>query len=85
MVGLGERGRRVKSMPVERVTSNDIRPILAEYARHDGILMTDEEKVYLTPGKKFVAHHAVQHGIGEYSRRVGDLRVHTNTIEGFFS
>ena len=43
--------------------------------------MTDEARVYIGIGKEFASHNVVTHSVGEYVRG----KVHTNTIEGFFS
>ncbi len=44
-------------------------------------LMTDESKVYVTPGKKFAGHMSVNHSQDEYVRLGGF--VHVNTAESF--
>jgi transposase-like protein len=85
VVALVERNGRVKSMPVERVTANNLKPILAEYLAPQTILMTDESNVYPTIGKKFAAHHVIRHGLKIYARKEGETNIHTNTVEGFFS
>jgi hypothetical protein len=43
--------------------------------------MTDSFPAYRPGGKKFASHETVDHGKKEYSRG----RVHTNTVEGYFS
>jgi ISXO2-like transposase domain len=41
----------------------------------------DESRLYITVGKEFATHHTVTHSHGEYVRG----KVHTNTVEGYFS
>lgn len=76
-----ERGGKVRSNHVKRVTAETLRPILDEQLQEDSHLMTDEARHFIAFGKNYADHQAVNHGIGEYIR--GD--VHTNTIEGYFS
>src|SRR5260364_125909 len=76
-----ERGGKVRSNHVKRVTAETLRPILDEQLQEDSHLITDEARHFIAFGKNYADHQAVNHGIGEYIR--GD--VHTNTIEGYFS
>lgn len=85
VVALVERNGRVISTAVERVTGKNVRPIIAEYASPEATLMTDESNVYKIPGKKFAAHHVIRHRLKIYSRKEGETKIHTNTVEGFFS
>ncbi len=78
---LVERGGKVRSNHVKRVTAETFRPILDEQLQEDSRLMTDEARHFIAFGKNYADHQAVNHGIGEYIR--GD--VHTNTTEGYFS
>ena len=43
--------------------------------------MTDESRLYTSVGEEFATHQAVRHSAKEYVRG----KVHTNTIEGYFS
>ena len=43
--------------------------------------MTDEASLYRKVGKQFASHQAVNHSIKEWTRG----KVHTNTIENYFS
>ena len=42
--------------------------------------MTDEAAFYIAIGKEFAGHETVDHSKDEYARRL-----HTNTLEGYFS
>ncbi|MEO5493775.1 MAG: IS1595 family transposase [Sphingomonas sp.] len=50
----------------------------------DAQLMTDEARHYKDVGTRYAAHHTVNHARGEYVRK-GDVTIHSNTVEGFFS
>jgi transposase-like protein len=80
---LVERGGKVRSHHIQRVSAKTLRPILeaqlADAAKTK--LMTDGEGQYRLVADMFASHEAVNHGIGEYVR--GDA--HTNTVEGCFS
>ena len=81
VVALVERGGRVRSFHVAKVTGETIRSILVTNADRGSWLMTDEHGGYKAVGKEYVGHGVVVHSKGEYVR--GD--VHVNTLEGFFS
>ncbi len=78
---LVERNGKVRSTPVERVTSANLKAVIRENVSTSATIMTDEFKSYHGLGKEFVAHKVVNHGRKEYVR--GDA--HTNTLEGYFS
>jgi transposase-like protein len=63
------------------MTRKDAREILFRNVERGSHLMTDEASYYTTPGKYFWAHDFVTHAKDEFVRG----RVHTNTVEGFFS
>lgn len=77
-----ERGGKVRSHHVPVVNGETLGPILKRQIAHDAQLMTDQHGIYKSLAKKYnLAHHSVNHGIGEYVR--GPL--HTNTVESYFS
>ena len=78
---LVERGGRVRSFHVPKVTAKTLRPILKTQIDKGSQVMTDEAKVYAKIEKGFAGHETVSHSIGEYVR--GDA--HTNTVENYFS
>lgn len=51
----------------------------------DSNLYTDESRLYTVVGKEFETHKTTKHSPKEYSRREGDVVIHSNTIEGVFS
>ena len=46
--------------------------------------MTDEAGFYKSVGKEYTSHTFVSYTAKEYVRK-GDVSIHTNTVEGFFS
>lgn len=81
VVALVERGGRVRSRRVEKVTGKSLKGVLDQHLDPSAHLMTDSYRGYRKAGKSFASHQSVNHSEGEYVR--GD--VHTNTIEGYFS
>lgn len=81
VVALVERGGRVRSRAVAKVTGKTLRQFLDQHGDPSAHLMTDDLAGYRKPGKRFASHRAVNHSAGEYVR--GDA--HTNTVEGYFS
>lgn len=86
VVSLVERGGRVRSHVVERVTGAEITKLLQRHIAETATLNTDESHIYRRVGKSFVAHDTVQHSIEEYARfdaTTGRLAT-TNAVEGYF-
>jgi transposase-like protein len=81
VVSLVERGGKVRSIHVDRVTSSSAKELLTKHADAKSKLMTDEATWYIRAGKEFASHESVAHRAEEWVRG----NVHTNTIEGFFS
>jgi hypothetical protein len=87
VVSLMERsadGGRVRSFPVERVTLNNIKPIMKEHVEIGTRIQTDEAIVYHFLHDDFPDHDVVTHKKKEYSRYENGLHITTNTVEGFF-
>src|SRR5690606_18157809 len=82
VVSLVERGGRVRSIHVAKVTGETLRAVLVTNADRGSWLMTDEHAGYKTVGKEFTGHGVVSHSTGEYGRAT---YFHTNTVENFFS
>jgi transposase-like protein len=81
IVGLVERGGKVRTFHVQNATVETVRDILTKNVSNKSILHTDESRLYTTMGKTFADHQTVTHSKYEYVR--GD--VHTNTIENVWS
>ena len=82
VVALVERGGRARAFPMSRVTSADIRKAIKKHVDPlQSELMTDEAGIYGGDKLGRIPHFSVAHRDGEYVRG----RVHTNTIDGFWS
>jgi transposase-like protein len=73
-----------KSMVVDSVSSDTLRPLLRKNISRRAHLMTDEGVWYSPLSLEFDKHDTVNHSKYEYVR-LSDRNVHTNTVEGFFS
>jgi transposase-like protein len=81
VVALVERGGELRAYPMERVTAENLGPMMYRHIDpQNSTLMTDEGAHYTHLGRKFPRHETVNHGAKEYVR--GDA--HVNTAEGFF-
>lgn len=81
VVTLVERDGQVRAKHVPNVTAKNVKEHLTASVDKASYLMTDESKVYVTPGKKFAGHMSVNHSKDEYVRLGGF--VHVNTAESF--
>ncbi len=86
VVSLVERGGRVRSTVVEKVTGPALDRLLKAHIHKAAHLNTDESPVYTKRGEAFASHDTVNHSAEEYSRRDHDTGRHatTNIAEGFF-
>jgi transposase-like protein len=78
---LVERGGRVRSFTMPRVTAINLKRSIQEHVSPDAKLMTDDFIGYTKLGKGFADHQTVNHSKKEYVR--GEAS--TNTVEGYFS
>ncbi len=86
VVSLVERGGRVRSHVVGKVTGKEITKILKSHVAADARLNTDESRLYKKVGRSFASHDVVNHSKEEYARQdrhTGRLAT-TNAAEGFF-
>jgi transposase-like protein len=72
-----------RSFVVERADQANIMPIVMKNIDRETYILTDESVVYRHKllNAEFLGHGRVNHRSGEYVRG----RIHTNTIEGYFS
>lgn len=75
---------RARSTVLDFISAKAIGEIVAANLSREAILMTDEARHYVKLGEKFAGHGHTNHGAGEYVSRLNP-RVHTNTVEGYFS
>ena len=84
VVSVLQRGGRVQSRYVERVTAENLRPIIDTMVAEDAHLITDTSTVLTSAGKER-RHDQVNHRIKEYARYEDGVCITTNSVEGFFS
>ena len=84
VVALLERGGRVRSQVMPKVTGNNLRAVISKNVSPPSEIHTDEHRGY-SRLKYVYEHHSVKHAMGEYARREKNRLVTTNGVEGFFS
>jgi transposase-like protein len=78
-----QRGGRVHSRHIERVTADNLKAVLDDVAHKDAHLMTDTGVLWnKSTGRK---HSLVNHSADEYVRFDEGVMITTNTVEGYFS
>ena len=81
VVGMVERGGNVKAKKQENLKFKDLKRTATENIDFENtILMTDDYKGYI-PFRKFLIHQSINHSKKQWVNG----RVHTNTIENFWS
>ena len=85
VVSLVERGERVRSQVVHKVTGDALGLLLKRHVAKSAHLNTDQAPVYKKVGKHFASHDVVNHSVEEYARNdISGRLATTNTAEGFF-
>jgi len=79
-----QRGGRVQSRHVQKVTAQNLRPVIETMIAEDAHIMTDSSSVLkgALSGRK---HDQVNHSADEYVRYENGLCITTNGIEGYFA
>ncbi|KQQ48379.1 transposase [Methylobacterium sp. Leaf125] len=72
---------KVRSVVVDNIRPETLRPIIEANILKEASLFTDESSIYTKVGASFADHQMTTHGAKEYVRGI----VHTNTVEGYFS
>jgi transposase-like protein len=80
VVGLVERGGRVRTFHVEKANKDTVEGIVRQNVAREAALMTDESALYAEVGKELASHETVNHSAEEYVRG----EVHTNTMDGYW-
>jgi hypothetical protein len=83
----------VRTFHVERADKDTVNKIVTENLAKEARLHTDESKLYGDAADHVAAHETVKHSGGEYVRRIFHIgpegviveKVHTNTLESYFS
>ena len=81
VVGMVERGYRVRAGTVEKVLKKIVEPIINRHIAKGSTIHTDEGIWYNFIGKAGYKHESVKHVVKEYVRG----NVHVNSIEGYWS
>jgi len=86
VVALVERGGRVRSQVMKRVTAKNLRAAINEHTMPKTTLVTDAASAYVASTKRSRKHYTVNHSAGEYARKEANGFVaHSNTVESCFS
>ncbi|GJD46772.1 IS1595 family transposase ISNwi1 [Methylobacterium cerastii] len=72
---------KVRSVVVDDIKPETLRPIIEANILKEASLFTDESSIYTKVGTTFADHQMTTHSAKEYVRGI----VHTNTVEGYFS
>ena len=81
VIGMRERGGRMKAMSVTDVTAEGIQALIYGNVEYGSHLHTDEAPVYADLDGLFYRHDAINHGRGQYRRKT----VTTNGVESCFA
>jgi transposase-like protein len=84
VVSVLQRGGKVQSRHVERVTAENLKPIVNQMIAEDAHVMTDSSTV-LQGALTARRHDQVNHVAKEYVRYEDGICITTNTIEGYFA
>lgn len=85
VVSVLQRGGRIQSHHLrEKVTSENLRPIIEQMVDEQAHLMTDTSTVLRSAGADR-KHDKVNHTIGEYARYQDGVCISTNSVEGYFA
>jgi transposase-like protein len=84
VVSLLERGGRVRSQVMKRITGKTLKAAIHKNVMVLSEIHTDENRSYCAV-RSLYDHHTVKHAMGEYVRREKDRLVTTNGVEGYFS
>ncbi len=76
-----ERGGNVKTRIIAKTDADNIIPTIKEFVATDSIMVTDEHNAYNKLHLDYT-HKRVNYREKEYVR-YEDIKVHTNSIEGF--
>ena len=84
VVALVQRGGRVYSRHVPKVTADNLKEVINETVAENSHVMTDSGTVLYGAlmGRK---HDQVNHTAGEYVRYKKGVQITTNSVEGFFA
>jgi transposase-like protein len=84
VVSVLQRGGRVQSIHMPKVTAENLRGVVNQMVHEDAHVMTDSSCV-LAGALPTHKHDSVNHAAKEYVRYEDGVCITTNTIEGYFS
>jgi transposase-like protein len=84
VVSVLQRGGRVQSVHMERVTAENLRPVIEQMVDESAHVMTDTASVLKFTGERR-KHSQVNHAAQEYVRKENGVKITTNGVEGFFA
>jgi transposase-like protein len=85
VVSLVQRGGKVRSMHMDRVTGETLKPVLDEMLHESAHIMTDSTTVVTKTARGDRKHDKVNHTRKEYVRHEDGVCITTNAVEGFFA
>jgi transposase-like protein len=85
VVSVLQRDGRVQSRHVQKVTAENLKPMLREMIDEQAHLMTDTSTVLKAADVVCVKHDRVNHTVKEYVRYENGLCITTNAVEGYFA
>jgi transposase-like protein len=85
VVSVLQRDGRVQSRHVEKVTAENLKPMLRQMIDENAHLMTDTSTVLKAADVVCVKHDRVNHTQKEYVRYENGLCITTNAVEGYFA
>lgn len=83
--GVVERGGSVRAEVIQKVNAKTIWGLLVKYVKLGSCLMTDDYAGYRSALFAAMRHYKTNHSKRHYGYKIGDLSVHSNTIEGFWA
>ncbi len=84
VIGAVQRGGIVKTKVIPQTTQEQIGTFISETVAIGSNMVTDESQAY-NKVKQNYEHDTVNHGAKEYVRKEKGKKIHTNTIEGYWS
>ncbi len=84
VVSILQRDGEVRSKHVERVTAENLRPMIEDAVEASAHIMTDTSTVLQSVPREH-KHSTVNHTAKEYVRHEEGITISTNTVEGYFS
>lgn len=82
--GAIQRGGKVRTKVIPQTNLENVNEAIEGFVALDSTMVTDEHHAYKKVGQKY-KHRTINHKDKEYVRVEGDVKVHTNNIEGYWN